>query len=171
VAEAPEVLAVVVEPPGGARQDMAGGKFEEQSVDVAVQIVLGLIGQAAQKTVHGEGNEEMPVVDVVEGEHGAAGEEKFAGELLVAHRFEGNANGGVGFGEERSNGQQKEQRKAEEAEMAGARGRNGTLGNRHGKVRVSISVSRVALLFHRRTNTARGCRRSHPIRGKITLHG
>ena len=47
VAEGPEVLAVVVHAPRGAGEDMAGGDFEEDGVDVAVLIVLGVVRAGA----------------------------------------------------------------------------------------------------------------------------
>ena len=91
VAEAPEVLGVVVEVPGGAGEDLAGGEFEEDGVDDAVLIVGGLVGQAGDEAVDDEGDEKMLVVDVVQREHGAAVEQELGGEGLEAEVFEGDA--------------------------------------------------------------------------------
>jgi hypothetical protein len=57
VAEAPEILAVVVEPPGGAGEDVAARQLEEKGVDVAVLIVFGIIGHARKKSAYGKGEE------------------------------------------------------------------------------------------------------------------
>jgi hypothetical protein len=57
MAEAPEVLAVVVEPPGGAGDDVAARKFEEESVDVAVLVVFGVVGKAREEAANSKREE------------------------------------------------------------------------------------------------------------------
>jgi hypothetical protein len=158
---------VVMEVPVGACEGFAGRQFEEDGFDVAVHVVCGLIGKAGDEFFDDEGEEEVLVVDVVEGEHGAAVEEELLGDGLEAELFEGQAEGlvgafggalgaagagGGGDGEEEKAGE----RPAEEA----MRCRVGWSGNRHGLRRVShvagtplggqVHVSRVRVLFHRR---------------------
>jgi hypothetical protein len=93
VAESPEVLAVVVHAPRGAGEDMTGGDFEEDGVDVAVLIVHRVVREALEEMAGAEGKEEMLVVDVVQGEHGAAGEEELSGLRLEAKAFERDSQG------------------------------------------------------------------------------
>jgi hypothetical protein len=91
VAEAPEVLAVVVEPPRGAGDHVAAGKFEEKSVDVAVLIVFRIARQTCKKAANGKGEEQVAVVDIVNGKQRTAGEQELRGERLEAERLEGDA--------------------------------------------------------------------------------
>jgi hypothetical protein len=134
---------------------MAGGEFEEECVDVAVHVVGWVVGQARHEAANDEGDQQMLVVHVVEGEHGAAGEEELAGERLEAERIERDTQGLVGFigrgGGERSYSQEQK----EAGEKARTEDRDGTPGNRHGGTRVSI-VRRVALLCHRQRILAKG---------------
>jgi len=128
VTEAPEVLAVVVKPPGSAGYDVASGEFEEKCVDVAVLVVFGIVGQARQEAANGEGEEQVPVVDVVDSEQRTAGEQELAGKRLEAQGFEGNAERRFrASGEERNGQEKKEQGKAEESirEKTGATVRDG----------------------------------------------
>ena len=91
VAKVPEVLGVVVQVPGGAGEDAASGEFEEDGVDDAVLIVLGLVGQARYEAVDDEGEEKVLVVDIVQREHGAAVEQELGGKRLEAKIFERDA--------------------------------------------------------------------------------
>jgi hypothetical protein len=84
VAEAPEVLSGVVEVPGGAREDFTSGDFQQKGVDQTVLIVSWLVRQAGDKAMDDEGNEEVLVINVVHGKHGAAVEHKLSGERLEA---------------------------------------------------------------------------------------
>jgi hypothetical protein len=100
VAETPEVLGGVMEVPGGAREDFTSRDFQQEGVDQAVLIVGWLVGQAGDETVDDEGEEEVLIVDVVQGKHGAAVEQKLSGERLEAEVFEGDTEGLVdAFGE------------------------------------------------------------------------
>jgi hypothetical protein len=135
VAELPEVLAVIVESPGGLGEDASGGKFEEESVDVAILIGFGIVGQTGEKTADGEGEEEMAIVDVVEGKERTALQEELVGDGLEAEGFERNTKWRVGpFGEQGGGGEKKEKGEREETaeETAGARVRDWEWGNRHG---------------------------------------
>jgi len=96
VAEIPEVLGVVVEMPGGAGEDFAGRKLQENGIDDAVLVVLGLIGQARDKAVNHEGDEEVLLINIVDGEHGAAVEQELAGKGLEPQLFERDTQGRVG---------------------------------------------------------------------------
>ncbi|WP_433968878.1 hypothetical protein [Tunturiibacter gelidiferens] len=80
MAQIPEILAMVVGAPGGAGQNVARGKFEEDGVDGAVHVVLRLVGQALEEVPGAEGEQEMLMVDVVNRQHGAACEEELLGE-------------------------------------------------------------------------------------------
>jgi len=82
---------VVVRAPGGAGEDVAGGEFEQDGVDAAVHVVLGLVGEALEKVAGAEGEQEMLIVDVVNCQHGAACEEELLGEGLEAERFQWQA--------------------------------------------------------------------------------
>jgi hypothetical protein len=88
VAEVPEILAVVVKVPLGAGEDAAGGKFEQDSVGVVVLVVGRVVGDAVDEATVGEGDEEMGVVDVMQGEHGAAREQIARVDGLEAQGFE-----------------------------------------------------------------------------------
>ena len=66
---------------------MAGGYFEKDGVDGAIVIVLGVVDQTPEQMAPAEGEEEMLVVDVVQGEHGAAGEQELDGLGLKAETF------------------------------------------------------------------------------------
>jgi hypothetical protein len=88
VAKAPEVLGMVVQMPRGAGEDAAGGKFDQNGVDNAVLIVVGFVGETGNEAVDDEGDEKVLVVDVVQGEHGAAVEQELGREWLVAEVFE-----------------------------------------------------------------------------------
>jgi hypothetical protein len=111
-ADAPEVLGVVVEVPGGAGEDFAGGDFEEDGIDDAVLIVFGLVGQSWDEAVDDKGEEKMLVVNVVQGEHRAAIEEEFSGQGLEAESLDGDAKWGLRAfgGEERHGGEQEKPR-------------------------------------------------------------
>jgi hypothetical protein len=157
VAEVPEVLGVVVEVPGGAGEDAAGGEFEENGVDDPVLIVFRLVAQARYQAVNDEGEKEVLVVDVVQREHRAAVEEELGGEGLEAEVFEWDAERRLGlYGEDGSAGEKKAgQGRAEEAMQC----RNGGVGNRHGTERVSLHYrSRVGVMFHRRRSGGNVCR-------------
>jgi hypothetical protein len=113
MADVPEVLGVVVEVPGGAGEDLGGGDFEEDSVDDAVLVVHGFIGEARDEAMDYEGDEKMLVVDVVKGEHGAAVEEKLIGERLKAEVLKGDAQRGLrAAGEEGQSGKQEKPRQS-----------------------------------------------------------
>jgi hypothetical protein len=68
VTQAPQVLAVIVESPRGAGDDLAAGEFEQESVNVAVPIVFGISRQTREEAANGEGEQQMAVVDVMDGE-------------------------------------------------------------------------------------------------------
>jgi hypothetical protein len=91
VAKVPEVLGVVVQVPGGAGEYAAIGELEEDGVDYAVLIVLGLVGQARYEAVDDEGDEKVLVVDIVQREHGAAVEQELGRKRLEAKIFERDA--------------------------------------------------------------------------------
>ena len=135
-------MAVVVEPPLGSAQDAAGGKFEEDGVDVTVLIVRGVVGQALQEATGAEGEEQVLVVHIVERQHGAAGQQELGGEGLEAERLKRDAKRRVGApgGHKRGSGQQEEHKEAEA--MAEPRGREDVGGNRHGCVHVSVLFDR-----------------------------
>ena len=57
VAEAPEVLGVVVEMPGGAGEDLASREFEKEGVHDAILIVGRLVRQARDQAMGNEGEE------------------------------------------------------------------------------------------------------------------
>lgn len=138
-AEAPEVLGVVMQVPGGASEDLAGGKFEEHGVDNAVLIVCGLVGQAGDEAVDDEGDEKVLVVDVVQREHGAAVEQELGGKWLEADAFEGDAQRRLrAAGEDGNAGKEKKagQSSADEAVLCRDWG-----GNRHGTGRVSYTTN------------------------------
>jgi hypothetical protein len=84
---------VVVHAPRGASEDTPGGDFEENGVDIAVLIVHRVVREALEEMAGAEGKEEMLVVDVVQGEHGAAGEQKLSGLRLEAKVFKRDAQG------------------------------------------------------------------------------
>ncbi len=141
VAEVPEVLGVVVEVPVGACEDPGSGEFEEDGFDGAVHVVGRLVREAGDKFFDDEGEEEMLVVNVVDGEHGAAVEEELLGEGHEAEVFEGQAErlvwvfvlwaagaGGGSSGEEEETGEGP----AEEAMRCRVWG----VGNQHGLRRV-----------------------------------
>lgn len=93
MAKGPEVLAVIVRAPCSTGDDMAGGNFEKDSVDSAILIVLWFIDQAPEKMTCAESEKEMLVVHVVQGEHGAAGEQELDGLWLKPKTFEGDTQG------------------------------------------------------------------------------
>lgn len=139
VAEAPEVLGVVVQVPGGASEDLASGKFKEHGVDDAVLIFFGFVGQARDEAVDDEGDEKVLVVDVVHREHGAAVEQELGGEGLEADVLEGDAQRRLRTaGEDRDAGKEKKagQSGADEAVLCRDWG-----GNRHGTGRVSYTTN------------------------------
>ncbi len=96
VAEAPEVLGVVVQVPRGAGEDPAGGELKQKGVDDAILIVRRFIVQARDEPVNDEGEEKMFVINVVQREHRAAIEQEFRGEGLEAEVFQWNAQGWFG---------------------------------------------------------------------------
>ena len=69
MAKAPEVLGVVVQVPGGAGEYAAIGELDEDGIDDAVLVVLGLVGQARYEAVDYEGDEKVLVVDIMQREH------------------------------------------------------------------------------------------------------
>jgi len=89
VAKAPKVLTVVVGAPGGTAEDVARGKIEEDGVDGAIHVILGLVGQTLEQMAGAEGKEKVLVVDVVEGEHRAARQKELFREGLEAELFQG----------------------------------------------------------------------------------
>jgi hypothetical protein len=127
---------MVVQVPGGAGEGMAGGKFDEECLDDAVLIVFRFVRQARDEAVNNEGQEKVLVVNVVEGEHGAAVEQELGGERLEPEVFQRDAERRLGLcGEDGSRGEQKADHS--EAENA-VRFRNGRVGNRHSTGRVSL---------------------------------
>ena len=62
-----------MEAPLGGGEDVAGGDFEEDGLDGAVVVVGGLVGQTLHEAVDGVCDEEMLVVDEVDGGEGLAG--------------------------------------------------------------------------------------------------
>ena len=131
VADVPEVLGVVVEVPGGAGEDLGGGDFEEDGIDDTVLVVFGLVRQARDEAVDDKGEEKMFVVNVVQGEHRAAVEEKLIGEGLKAEVLEGDAQGRLGTaGAKGQSGKEEEKPRQLGAGSAG-RCRDGGLWNRH----------------------------------------
>jgi hypothetical protein len=104
VAEAPEVLGVIVQMPGGSGEDAASGEFEENGVDDTVLIVFGLVGEEGDEAMGDEGEEKMFVINVVQREHRAAVEQKLRAERLETEIFQGDAQrefGSTGSGKSR----------------------------------------------------------------------
>jgi hypothetical protein len=91
VAERPEILTVVVHAPGGAGKDATGGEFEEDGVDGAILIIFRVAGQTLHQMASAEGEKEVLLVDVVEREHRAAGEEELIRLRLKAEFFKWDA--------------------------------------------------------------------------------
>lgn len=91
MAQAPEVLGVVVEMPGGPGEYLAGGKFEEKGVDDTVKIFVGFVRQSRDQAVDDKGQKKMFVIDVMDREHGAAVEQKLVRDGLKAETLEGDA--------------------------------------------------------------------------------
>jgi hypothetical protein len=63
---------VVVETPAGSGEDATGGNFEQDGVDVAVLVGWRVVRQALEEAFGVEGDQEVFVVHVMEGQHGAA---------------------------------------------------------------------------------------------------
>jgi hypothetical protein len=97
VAKTPEVLAVIVKTPLGSGEDVAGGDFNQNCVNEAILIVGRLVGQALEEAMGAPGEKQMPVVHVMEGVHGAAGEKELRRGLLEAKWFQRDAKCGVGI--------------------------------------------------------------------------
>jgi hypothetical protein len=141
VTEAPQILAVVVRAPGGAGEGVAGGELDQDGVDGAVHIVLWLVGQPGEEVAGAEGEQKMLVVDVVDGQHGAACEEELLGQGLESELVQGEAKRRLGAagGEE---GWSEEKKKSAHEREAVAKRRNERSrklhGNRHGSGRVSL---------------------------------
>ena len=57
----------------------------QDGVDVAVLVVGRVVGQALEEAPGVEGEQQMLVVDVVEGQHGAAGEQELRGDGQKTH--------------------------------------------------------------------------------------
>ena len=156
-AEVPEVAGVVVEAPGGAGEDAAGGEvfgreFEEEGVYGVVDVFGRVFGDAGHEAADGKGDEEMVIVDVVQGKETAARGEKLRLWREEAEGREGDVSwrfGGFGRGEEPEAEKEAERGEAETAEPP--EGRGGVNGNRHGRGRVLMKIERVELLCHRRT--------------------
>ena len=64
--------------------------FNEDGIDDTILVVLGLARKARDETVDDKGDEEMLIVDVVQGEHRTAAEQELRGKSLKAKGFEGN---------------------------------------------------------------------------------
>src|SRR5271154_6682979 len=137
VAEAPEVLGVVVQVPGGAGEDFASRKFQENSVDDTVLVVFGLVAQARDEAVDDEGEQKVFVINVVQREHRAAVEQELRREGLEAEVFEWDAKGRLRAASKRGDGYE-ENKPAQPGMKAALRGRDGEVGNRHGTGRVSL---------------------------------
>jgi hypothetical protein len=167
VTEGPEVLAVVVESPLGACEDAAGGEFEEEGGNVAVLVGGRVVGDALEEGAGVVGEQEVCVVDEVEGEHGTAGEEELRNERLETEWGKRDAEGWLRIASEAGGGgEEKEQGEAQEP--AEAAERSGLEGNRHGWGRVSVLVQIVnRLLFHRRDSDAKVCRLRLAIRDSL----
>jgi hypothetical protein len=104
VAEAPEVLGVIVQMPGGSGEDATGGEFEENGIYDTVLVVFGLVGEAGDEAMSDEGEEKMFVINVVQREHRAAVEQKLRAERLEAEILQGDAQrelGSAGGGKSR----------------------------------------------------------------------
>jgi hypothetical protein len=86
---------VVVKVPGGAGEDLAGGKLEENGVDYSILIVFGVVGQTRYETVDDKGEEKMLVINVVQREHRAAIEQELGGESLEAEVFQRKTDRGL----------------------------------------------------------------------------
>lgn len=131
---------MIVRAPGGAGEGVAGGEFDEDGVDGAVHVVLGLVGQSREEVAGAEGEQEMLIVDVVDGQHGAACEEELLGECLEAELFQGEALVGCGDAGGEEGGSEEKKKSAHEREVAAKR-RNERSGNRHGNRHGSGRVS------------------------------
>lgn len=140
VAEVPKVLGVVVQVPGGAGEDAASGDFEENGVDHAVLIVLGLLGQARNEAVSDEGEEKMLFVDVVQREHRAAVEQELGGLRLEAEIFQRDTEGRLGLCSEGGYGGKEEKKTGQATAENAVQCRDGAVGNRHGTRRVSVHI-------------------------------
>jgi hypothetical protein len=138
MAKIPEILAVIVEPPLGAAEDVTGWEFEENSLDETVLIVGGLVGQTREEAVSAIGEEQVFVVHVVERVHGAAGEKELGGDRHEAQRFQGDAKNGVGVtGSQEGNRYQEKKRKKPDV-GAGSGHRGSESWNRHSCCHVSV---------------------------------
>jgi hypothetical protein len=150
VTEGPEVLAVIVESPLGAGEDAAGGEFEEEGGDVAVLVGGRVVGDALEEGAGVVGEQEVGVVDEVEGEHGTAGEEELRDERLEAEWRKRDAEGRVRIaGEAAGCGKEKEQGEAQKPAKAAVHGE--MEGNLHDSVRVSILVTHYLFELRRTT--------------------
>jgi hypothetical protein len=137
VTKTPKILTVVVGAPGGAGKDVAGGKFQQDGVDCAVHVVFGFIGQTLEKVAGTEGEQEVLIVDVVDGQHGAASEEELLGERLEAELVQGKTLVGNGPASGEEGRSERKKKNAHERESAAER-RNERPGNHHGSSRVSL---------------------------------
>ena len=109
----PLMVAVVVEAPICTAQDTARGKLEEDSGDVAVLILGRAVAQPEHEAGNAEGHQQMLVADIIERDHGAAGEQIPRGDGLEAERFQRDGLFGRGsFG--RKQGRQEQGRKQKE---------------------------------------------------------
>jgi hypothetical protein len=95
-AQVPEVLTVVVEQPFGAGEDAARGEFEEQSVDVAVQLVGPVFRGTPDEAAGDEREQDVAIVDVVQGYHRASTQQVTGQQGLKAERIEGDPGSGWG---------------------------------------------------------------------------
>jgi len=97
VAEAPEILAEVMEPPLGVGEFTTAGEFEEYSPNDAVFVLGGAVGKTRHEARDPEGDEEMLRVHIVDGKHGRALQQVTRRDGLEAERFERDALRRVGL--------------------------------------------------------------------------
>jgi hypothetical protein len=105
-AQVPQVLTVVVEQPFGAGEDAAGGEFEEQSIDVAVLLVGPVVGGTPDEAAGDEREQDVAIVDVVQGQHRASTEQVTGQQGLEAERIEEDPGSGWSVGGRERDGRQ-----------------------------------------------------------------
>jgi hypothetical protein len=134
VAEVPEVLAVVVNEEFGAGDEAAGGKLEEEEVDVVILVGGRVVRNAGDESAGVEGDEEVRVVDVMQGDHGAAVEEVTWWQRHEAEVLESDSIGGFGGGREtgrKDEADERQQKQQGSPELAAGMVER-CEGNRHG---------------------------------------